>query len=183
VNQLLVRHNSVSGKRTAQGELLLQIKPGQPEFRLSGLNCWKVNRQSMNPCWPAKVCQLKKGVMNKLLALPLIKMAFYGFALTHLGEEAALARIVPVVEQQQGSKRPSSVWRYSFKEHFWSPGGVVSCPITFLLWWLWFYPRRYWRALETMVAVLVIACPVLLFSDTNFHHAGFRPCRWGRYSL
>ncbi|HBX59030.1 MAG TPA: heavy metal translocating P-type ATPase, partial [Methylophaga sp.] len=75
--------------------------------------------------------------------------------------EAALARIVRVVEQAQGSKAP--IQRLADKvSGVFVPVVVVIALITFLLWWFWFTPGDSGRALETMVAVLVIACPCAL---------------------
>src|SRR5690606_23555571 len=89
------------------------------------------------------------------------KNGFLRVRATHLGEAAALARIVRVVEQAQGSRAP--IQRLADKvSGVFVPVVVVIALLTFLLWWLWFTPGDVGRALETMVAVLVIACPCAL---------------------
>jgi len=70
----------------------------------------KVNRSTDESMLTGEVCSWK-GVDDKVVGATFNQNGFLRRA-TPFGEEAALARICPVVEQAQGSiSAPSSVWR------------------------------------------------------------------------
>jgi Cu+-exporting ATPase len=93
------------------------------------------------------------------------KLGFIKFEATKIGKETALAQIIRLVEEAQGSKAPIQKLVDKISNYF-VPVVIGISIITFLLWML-FGPalpinsdmNHFTRALITMVSVLVIACP------------------------
>lgn len=80
---------------------------------------------------------------------------------TRVGKETALAQIIKVVEEAQGSKAPIQRVADSISGIF-VPIVVGIAVITFLVWFLFIAPGEFASALEKAIAVLVIACPCAL---------------------
>ena len=80
---------------------------------------------------------------------------------TKVGKDTALAQIIKVVEEAQGSKAP--IQRFADKiSGIFVPIVVGIAVITFFIWYLWADPGDFAEALEKLIAVLVIACPCAL---------------------
>ncbi|WP_047155462.1 heavy metal translocating P-type ATPase, partial [Aneurinibacillus tyrosinisolvens] len=80
---------------------------------------------------------------------------------TKVGRETALAQIIKVVEEAQGSKAP--IQRVADKiSGIFVPIVVGIAVVVFLIWYLWIAPGDFANALEKLIAVLVIACPCAL---------------------
>lgn len=80
---------------------------------------------------------------------------------TKVGKETALAQIIKVVEEAQGSKAP--IQRIADKiSGVFVPIVVGIAIITFLIWFFAIQPGQFANALEKAIAVLVIACPCAL---------------------
>lgn len=80
---------------------------------------------------------------------------------TKVGKETALAQIVKVVEEAQGSKAP--IQRVADKiSGIFVPIVVAIAVVTFLIWYFAVEPGDVAGALEKAIAVLVIACPCAL---------------------
>ncbi|MDQ0270455.1 heavy metal translocating P-type ATPase [Cytobacillus purgationiresistens] len=89
------------------------------------------------------------------------KNGFLKVEATKVGRETALAQIVKVVEQAQGSKAP--IQRLADKiSGIFVPIVIGIAVITFFIWYLWLSPGDFGGALEKVIAVLVIACPCAL---------------------
>lgn len=80
---------------------------------------------------------------------------------TRVGKETALAQIIKVVEEAQGSKAPIQRIADVISGIF-VPIVVGIAVATFLLWFIWVAPGEFASALEKAIAVLVIACPCAL---------------------
>lgn len=80
---------------------------------------------------------------------------------TRVGKETALAQIVKVVEEAQGSKAPIQRVADVISGIF-VPIVVGIALATFLIWFIWVTPGDFAAALEKAIAVLVIACPCAL---------------------
>lgn len=80
---------------------------------------------------------------------------------TRVGKETALAQIIKVVEEAQGSKAPIQRIADVISGIF-VPIVVGIAVITFLIWYIWVAPGEFATALEKAIAVLVIACPCAL---------------------
>ncbi|CAM4204426.1 heavy metal translocating P-type ATPase [Lederbergia lenta] len=80
---------------------------------------------------------------------------------TKVGKDTALAQIIKVVEEAQGSKAPIQRMADLISGIF-VPIVVGIAFITFFIWYLWAVPGDFAEALEKMIAVLVIACPCAL---------------------
>jgi len=80
---------------------------------------------------------------------------------TRVGKETALAQIVRVVEEAQGSKAPIQRVADVISGVF-VPIVVGIALATFLIWFLWAAPGDFAKALRNAIAVLVIACPCAL---------------------
>jgi len=93
------------------------------------------------------------------------KLGMIKFEATRIGKETALAQIIRLVEEAQGSKAPIQKLVDRISNYF-VPGVIVIALITFAGWMI-FGPalpvtadvNEFTRALIVMVAVLVIACP------------------------
>jgi copper-(or silver)-translocating P-type ATPase len=78
-----------------------------------------------------------------------------------VGKDTALAQIIRVVEQAQGSKAP--IQRLADKiSGIFVPVVLGIALFTFMLWYFALEPGAFATALENMIAVLVIACPCAL---------------------
>lgn len=80
---------------------------------------------------------------------------------TKVGSETALAQIIKVVEEAQGSKAPIQRIADVISGIF-VPIVVGIAVVTFLVWYFAVEPGEFASALEKAIAVLVIACPCAL---------------------
>ncbi|WP_078382406.1 heavy metal translocating P-type ATPase [Sutcliffiella halmapala] len=89
------------------------------------------------------------------------KNGFLKIKATKVGRETALAQIIKIVEQAQGSKAP--IQRLADKiSGIFVPIVVVIALLTFLVWFFIVDPGNFAGALVKLIAVLVIACPCAL---------------------
>lgn len=89
------------------------------------------------------------------------KNGFIKMTATKVGRDTALAQIIKVVEDAQGSKAP--IQRLADKiSGIFVPIVVGIAILTFFVWMIWVQPGEFTPALEVLIAVLVIACPCAL---------------------
>lgn len=89
------------------------------------------------------------------------KNGFIKMTATKVGRDTALAQIIKVVEDAQGSKAP--IQRMADKiSGIFVPIVVGIAILTFLVWIIWVSPGEFTQALEVLIAILVIACPCAL---------------------
>ncbi|MFC4801826.1 heavy metal translocating P-type ATPase [Neobacillus sp. GCM10023253] len=89
------------------------------------------------------------------------KNGFLKIKATKVGKDTALAQIIKVVEEAQGSKAPIQRLADVISGIF-VPIVVGIAIITFLVWYFAVNPGDFADALEKFIAVLVIACPCAL---------------------
>ena len=78
-----------------------------------------------------------------------------------MGKETALAQIIKVVEEAQGSKAPIQRVADVISGIF-VPIVVGIAIVAFLVWYFWVTPGDFAQSLEIAIAILVIACPCAL---------------------
>jgi Cu+-exporting ATPase len=105
---------------------------------------------------------VEKGPGDPLIGATLNKLGLLKFEATKVGKETALAQIVHLVEEAQGSKAPIQKLADQVSAIF-VPVVIGIAAVTFLVWYFVapLNPNvsQFTRALIDMVAVLVIACP------------------------
>jgi len=107
---------------------------------------------------------VEKGPGDPVIGATLNKLGLIKFEATKVGKETALAQIIQLVEQAQGSKAPIQKLADQVSAVF-VPAVITIAVITFLVWYLLIplpvdsQVTLFTRALINMVAVLVIACP------------------------
>ncbi|MFZ5643707.1 MAG: heavy metal translocating P-type ATPase [Bacillota bacterium] len=89
------------------------------------------------------------------------KHGTFKFEATRVGSETALAQIIRIVEEAQGSKAPIQRLADVISAYF-VPAVVGIAIVTFLSWYFLADPGNFTRALINFTAVLVIACPCAL---------------------
>lgn len=102
-----------------------------------------------------------KTVGDLVIGATLNKNGFLKVQATKVGKDTALAQIIKVVEEAQGSKAPIQRLADSISGIF-VPIVVGIAVLTFLVWFFWVAPGDFPEALEKLIAVLVIACPCAL---------------------
>ncbi len=108
---------------------------------------------------------VSKGVGDTVIGATLNRQGFLKVEATRIGRETALAQIIRLVEEAQGSKAPIQRLADRISAVF-VPAVIGVALLTFLVWWLlvpapaeFSAADTFTRALMHMVAVLVIACP------------------------
>jgi len=108
---------------------------------------------------------VEKVLGDKVVGASLNKLGMIKFEATKVGKETALAQIIHLVEEAQGSKAPIQHLADQVSSVF-VPIVIVIALLTFLIWFFIVPPplvvagiSGFTRALINMVAVLVIACP------------------------
>ncbi len=98
---------------------------------------------------------------DSVIGATINKNGFIKVQAAKVGKDTALALIIKVVEDAQGSKAP--IQRLADKiSGIFVPVVVGIAAVVFLIWYLWADPGNFAEALEKMIAVLVIACPCAL---------------------
>lgn len=107
---------------------------------------------------------VEKGPGDPVIGATLNKLGLLRFEATKVGKETALAQIIRLVEDAQGSKAPIQQLADKVSAMF-VPAVIVIAALTFVAWY-YIVPLApdvnvtlFTRALINMVAVLVIACP------------------------
>jgi Cu+-exporting ATPase len=108
---------------------------------------------------------VEKSPGDKVIGATLNKLGLIRFEAVKVGKETALAQIIRLVEEAQGSKAPIQKLADQVSAIF-VPAVILIAAITFGAWYFFGPPLpinsdvdNFTRALTNMVAVLVIACP------------------------
>lgn len=111
---------------------------------------------------------VEKGPGEAVIGATLNKLGSVKFEATRVGKETALAQIIRLVEEAQGSKAPIQKLADRVSAVF-VPAVIGIAALTFLGWFFFGPPlpvnadiNGFTRAMINMVAVLVIACPCAL---------------------
>lgn len=102
-----------------------------------------------------------KTVGDTVIGATINKNGFLKIKATKVGKDTALAQIIKVVEEAQGSKAPIQRLADQISGIF-VPIVVGIAILTFIIWFVWVSPGEFAVALEKLIAVLVIACPCAL---------------------
>jgi len=102
-----------------------------------------------------------KNVGDEVIGSTINKHGTFKFTATRVGKDTALAQIIRIVEEAQGSKAPIQRLADIISSRF-VPAVVGVAILTFLGWYFTADPGNFTRALINMTAVLVIACPCAL---------------------
>ena len=111
-------------------------------------------------CFHRTSLPVEKTVGAKVFAGTMNKMGSFEFKATKLGEETALARIIKLIEEAQGSKAPIQGFADRVSAVF-VPTVIVIALITFAVWYF-ILGASFSAALLYFAAVIVIACPCAL---------------------
>jgi len=95
---------------------------------------------------------------DEVIGATINKTGTFRFEATKVGRDTALAQIMRMVEEAQGSKAP--IQRLADKiSGVFVPIVMALATITFLAWWIFGPDPAFTLALLNFVAVLIIACP------------------------
>ncbi|WP_202404722.1 heavy metal translocating P-type ATPase [Shimazuella alba] len=123
---------------------------------------------------------VEKQIGNSVIGATMNKNGRLLIEATKVGKETALAQIIQVVEEAQGSKAPIQRVADQISGVF-VPIVVGIAFVTFLIWYFAVDPGQFAGALEKAIAVLVIACPCALglATPTSIMAGSGRAAEWG----
>ncbi|MGB3632990.1 MAG: heavy metal translocating P-type ATPase [Rubrobacteraceae bacterium] len=101
---------------------------------------------------------VSKGVGDEVIGATINKSGSFRMEATKVGKDTALAQIIRMVEEAQGTKAPIQRLADRVSGVF-VPIVIVVAAITFLIWWTIGPAPAFTFALLNFVAVLIIACP------------------------
>lgn len=104
---------------------------------------------------------VEKTVGSEVIGATLNKNGTIEMRATKVGKDTALAGIVKIVEEAQGSKAPIQRMADIISGYF-VPIVVAIALLTFIIWFTFVTPGNFEPALVAAIAVLVIACPCAL---------------------
>jgi len=104
---------------------------------------------------------VEKGPSDEVIGATLNKVGSFRFRATKVGKDTALAQIIRLVEEAQGSKAPIQRLADVVTSYF-VPAVIGLAVLTFIVWFIVGPEPRLNHALLNFVAVLIIACPCAL---------------------
>jgi Cu+-exporting ATPase len=102
---------------------------------------------------------VEKNIGDKVMGGTVNKTGAFQFEARKVGKETALAQIVQLVEQAQGSKAPIQKLADQISAVF-VPIVLVVAALTFAIWYI--FGPDFTFAFKSFIAVLIIACPCAL---------------------
>src|SRR6266536_4156998 len=102
-----------------------------------------------------------KGPSDQVIGATLNKTGSFVFKATKVGRDTTLAQIVRLVEEAQGSKAPMQRLADTIAGYF-VPAVLAVAALTFVGWLIFGPEPKLTFALQTAIAVLIIACPCAL---------------------
>jgi len=104
---------------------------------------------------------VRKNAGDQVIGVTMNKTGSFRFKATRVGKDTALAQIIQLVQQAQGSKAP--IQRVAdFVASIFVPVVIVIALLSFGIWYIWGPEPKLIYALVTFVTVLIIACPCAL---------------------
>jgi Cu+-exporting ATPase len=103
---------------------------------------------------------VEKAPGEEVVGATMNRTGSFRFRATRVGADTALAQVVRLVQEAQGSKAPIQRIADRVSAVF-VPAVIVIALATMAVWWLW-VDAGFTQALIRLVAVLVIACPCAL---------------------
>ncbi|HET8626836.1 MAG TPA: heavy metal translocating P-type ATPase [Thermomicrobiales bacterium] len=104
---------------------------------------------------------VEKGPGDEVIGATLNKSGSFTFRATRVGKDTALAQIVRLVEEAQGSKAPIQRLADVIAGYF-VPAVLALAALTFAGWYVLGPEPKFTLALQAFIAVLIIACPCAL---------------------
>ncbi|MBI3459943.1 cadmium-translocating P-type ATPase [Candidatus Acetothermia bacterium] len=104
---------------------------------------------------------VEKKIGDEVIGATINKTGAFQFRATKVGKETALAQIIKLVEEAQGSKPPIQKLVDVIASYF-VPAVIVIAILTFTGWYFFGPTPQLTHALINFVAVLIIACPCAL---------------------
>ncbi|HEX5506187.1 MAG TPA: heavy metal translocating P-type ATPase, partial [Thermomicrobiales bacterium] len=104
---------------------------------------------------------VEKGPGDEVIGATLNTSGSFTFRATRVGKDTALAQIVRLVEEAQGSKAPIQRLADVIAGYF-VPAVLALAALTFAGWYVLGPDPRFTLALQAFIAVLIIACPCAL---------------------
>jgi len=104
---------------------------------------------------------VEKKLGDEVIGATINKLGVFQFRATKVGQETALAQIIKLVEEAQGSKPPIQKLVDVIASYF-VPAVIVVAILTFAGWYFFGPTPQLTHALINFVAVLIIACPCAL---------------------
>ncbi|HUP27015.1 MAG TPA: heavy metal translocating P-type ATPase, partial [Chloroflexia bacterium] len=98
---------------------------------------------------------------SSVIGATINKSGSFTFRATRVGRDTALAQIVKLVEEAQGSKAPIQRLADQISSYF-VPAVLVLAALTFVLWYVAGPDPKFTLSLVSMISVLIIACPCAL---------------------
>lgn len=98
---------------------------------------------------------------DEVIGATINKLGTFKFEATRVGKDTALAQIIKIVEEAQGSKAPIQRMADIISAYF-VPAVVVVAVVTFVSWYFFGAPGDFTRSMLNFTAVMVIACPCAL---------------------
>lgn len=104
---------------------------------------------------------VKKGISNEVIGATINKTGRFVFKATKVGRDTALAQIIKLIQEAQGSKAPIQRLADVISSYF-VPVVIFVAAVTFLIWIIFGPSPSLTYAMLNFVAVLIIACPCAL---------------------
>ncbi len=117
---------------------------------------------------------VEKGPGDLVIGATVNRTGAFRFTATKVGKDTALAQIIRLVEEAQGSKAPIQRLADRVASVF-VPAVFAIAAVTFVVWLVFGPEPSFTLAMLTAVAVLIIACPVRPRpGDADGHHGRHR---------
>ncbi|CAA9254738.1 MAG: Lead, cadmium, zinc and mercury transporting ATPase; Copper-translocating P-type ATPase [uncultured Chloroflexi bacterium] len=138
---------------------LVRVRPGE-KVPVDGIveQGWSALDESM---LTGESLPVEKVPGDQVIGATLNKTGSFVFKATKVGRDTALAQIVRLVEEAQGSKAPMQRLADSISGFF-VPAVLVVAALNFVAWMLVGPEPRLTFAIQTTIAILIIACPCAL---------------------
>ena len=104
---------------------------------------------------------VEKKVGDEIIGATINKTGSFRYCVTKVGKDSALAQIVKLVQEAQGSKAPIQRLADVISGYF-VPAVIVIAIIAFIVWMIFGPAPAFTLALVVFVTVLIIACPCAL---------------------